>query len=133
MRTNVRGAVVLVAGLVLGSPARVRADGYTGGMIYGVLVGTPIGMAATGGAIAGRLSTADGGRPSTAVTTYAVGAGVVSSLWGSLLLYQATRMNDNQHLAYLPGAFDLIAGLSAITITLVRNAQPRSLTSTARS
>lgn len=119
-------------GLLVGVSTPARADSYIDGMIFGVGVGVPVGLVATGGAVAGGLSVGDAGRPSTGAMTYAISAGSASVLWGSLLLYQGGRASGNKGLQLAPGAFDVAAGLTAIVLTLYRNAQPRTPTATTR-
>ncbi len=119
------GAVAAVCAVVAIAPSS-QADSYIDGMIFGVGVGVPVGLVATGGAVAGGLSEGDGGRPSTGAMAFALSAGTASVLWGSLLLVQGARASDNKVLQLGPGAFDVSAGLTAWVLTLVRNARPRS-------
>lgn len=106
-----------------------RADSYVDGMIFGVGVGVPLGLVATGGAIAGGLSSSDRGRPGAGAMIYALSSGALATTWGGLLLYQGARTSGNRHLQFLPGVFDIGAGVTAIVITLVRNGRAPSSTS----
>ena len=122
LRRGVVGAITTVTAI---APS-ARSDSYIDGMIFGVGVGVPVGLVATGGAVAGGVSDGDGGRPTTSAMAFALSAGSVSVLWGSLLLVQGAHVSGNQVLQLAPGAFDVTAGLTACVLTLYRNARPRS-------
>lgn len=123
LRWGVVGAIAAVTAV---APS-ARSDSYIDGMIFGVGVGVPVGLVATGGVVAGGVSDGDGGRPTTSAMIFALSAGSVSVLWGSLLLVQGANVSgSNKVLQLAPGAFDVTAGLTACVLTLYRNAQPRT-------